>query len=184
MMNFVDFLEATFKLGLPLFLLSWLIFSKLYEGGAIARGGNKQEAQQQLKASYKAAKKKPKGSSKTHVDRVIGHWSSFGGGFYGLAALWTFAVIEVKDMVSFIFQFPGLDVLLENGLINLLVGIIVNQVTNAVSAFIWFSYWPSQSIVVWVLIAYFSYWLGMELAKKGYGIPLDKWAAASRRWFD
>jgi hypothetical protein len=114
----------------------------------------------------------------------MGHWSGFGGGFYGLAAMWTFVVTVVKDIFSFIFHFTGIDVLLEKGLINLLVEILVNQITNGVSALVWFSYWPAQSIVVWVIAAYFSYWLGMDLAKKGHGIPIEKWAAASQRWFD
>jgi len=183
-MNFFDLLEATIKLGLPLFFFSWLLFTKLYEGGQINRQGNKKEAQQQLKAFNKAAKKNKKTGKRTHFDRVMGHWSSFGGGFYGLTALWTFFVIEVKDIFSFFVYFPGFDVLLQDGLVSLAVNVLVNQIANAISALVWFSYWPAQSILVWVIAAYLGYWLGMDLAKKGVGIPIEKWLEATQRWFD
>jgi hypothetical protein len=183
-MDLFDLLEAMVKLGIPLFLFSWLLFTKLYDGGEINRDGNNQQFKQQLKAFNKSSKKKAKRSERTPVDRVMGHWVSFGGGFYGLAALWTFVVIEIKDIFSFVFYFPGLDVLFEDGLVRLAVSILVNQITNAISAVVWFSYWPAQSILIWVLVAYFGYWLGMDLAKKGVAIPIEKWLQSTKAWFD
>ncbi len=179
-MNIFDLLEAMVKLGLPLFLISWVLFSRLYDSGDIDRSGDRKADKAQLKAYNKASKKKAKTGRKSFVDRVMWHWSSFGGGFYGLAALWTFVVIEFQDLIGFIFNFPGLKALFEDGVISLLVSILVNQITNAVSALIWFSYWPAQSILIWVVAAYLSYWLGMDLAKRGYSIPFEKLMAAIR----
>ena len=183
-MDVFDLVEAMVKLGAPLFLFSWLLFSKLYDGGEINREGDNKETKRQLKAFNKKAKKKAKQGERTPIDRVMWHWSSFGGGFYGLAALWTFIVIEVKDIFSFVFFFPGLDVLFEGGLVDLLVNVLVNQISNAISALVWFSYWPSQSVLIWVIVAYLGYWLGMDLAKKGYAIPIQEWVEATKRWFD
>jgi hypothetical protein len=116
------------------------------------------------------------------MDRLMKHWSSFGGGFYGLAALWTFVIIEIRDAINFIFYFPGLDALFEDGLISLLVGVIVNQFTNAISALVWFNYWPAESVLVWVIAAYLGYWTGLELAKRGYLLSLEKGIDLIRRW--
>ncbi len=181
-MDILDLLEAILKLGLPLLLLSWLIFTKLYESGVISRGESGKHAEQQLKAFNKTARKKTKGVKRTPMDHVMRQWSSFGGGFYGLAALWTFLVIELKDAIGFIFYFPGLNVLFENGLISFLVSILINQITNAISALVWFNYWPAESIFVWVIAAYLGYWLGMELAKRGYLLPIEKSIDLIRLW--
>ena len=39
-MDLFDLLEAMVKLGIPLFLFSWLLVTKLYDGGEINRDGN------------------------------------------------------------------------------------------------------------------------------------------------
>lgn len=181
MVHLFDLFEAIIKLGGPLFLLSWLLFSKLHEGGVISRQETKEQIKKQLKAFNNATKKKAKNGKRTTLDRVMSHWAGFGGGFYGLAALWTFIVIEVTELFSFIFYFPGLDVLFEDGLVGLLVGVLVNQISNAVSALVWFGYWPAESVLIWVITAYLSYWLGMDCAKKGYAVPIEKWVDVVRR---
>ena len=50
----------------------------------------------------------------------------------------------------------------------------MNQVGNVVSAFVWFAYWPSETMILWVLVAYFGYRLGMELAKQGKHLDVDE----------
>ncbi|MDP6413473.1 MAG: hypothetical protein QGG54_00280 [Gammaproteobacteria bacterium] len=99
----------------------------------------------------------------------------FGSGFYGLAGLWTFAVIEIGQFFGFIFNFPGFSVLFGDGLIAFLVDLGLNQLSNVIQAFVWFSYWPSDSIIIWILVAYLGYWVGVELARRHVELPIDDW---------
>ena len=53
----------------------------------------------------------------------------------------------------------------EAGIAAFILGIVVNQLTNVIQAMIWWSYWPADSLLVWVSVAYVSFWSGVELAR-------------------
>lgn len=166
-----DFIEAALKLGIPMLALSWFVFRWLYSNGDIEREADQKSTKAQLKKLGKSIK----GKDKSHAGYIYSHWVTFGGGFYGLAALWTFVVIEVQQFIGFIFNFPSIRELLEDGIISFVFEVAINQLANIVTAFVWFSYWQSDSMILWVLVAYLGYRLGMDFAKKGYEIPVDEW---------
>jgi hypothetical protein len=91
-------------------------------------------------------------------------WVSFGGGFYGLMALITFTVIEVREIVAFVASLDSFQALIDLLSINTLVDVLVNSIMNMVDAFIWFLYWPEQISMsngwIWLFMAYAGYNLG------------------------
>jgi hypothetical protein len=94
----VDILKAIIELGLPLALLSWLIFMRLFISGELDRQSDRKGIERgvkKIKASFKGEKKRTF-AEKSKTDLVFEKWMYFGSGFYGLAALWTLVVIEVS----------------------------------------------------------------------------------------
>ena len=117
--------------------------------------------------------KRTKGGGRANY--VLGKWMWFGSGFYGLAALWTFVVIELSDIVRLILNPSPLLHLLDDGLISAAIELIMNQIGNIVSAFVWFSYWADDGIIVWLLVAYAGYRIGVELARRDDDWPIHDW---------
>lgn len=167
-MGILDLIEAIIKLGIPVAVLSWFIFSWLYGAGEIDRKANHKAVSARIKKMKKSFEKK----EESNANFVYEKWMWFGSGFYGLAGLWSFAVIEISDMLRFVFNFPGLAVLFEDGIISFLVALGLNQVGNIITAFVWFTYWPAESMLIWVLIAYVGYWVGVEMARRGMELPI------------
>lgn len=177
----LELIQASLQLGVPLFALSWFLFSWLYGSGDIDREADQKSIKQQLKSQAKSLKRKRQLGDKSKAAYVYSRWAAFGGGFYGLAALWTFIVIEISQAIEFAFNFPGFAELFEDGLVNFAVELLINQIGNMVSAFVWFSYWATNTIVLWVLVAYCGYRLGMEFAKQGREFDLK---ALRKRLFE
>jgi hypothetical protein len=163
----LEFAEAALWLGLPMLVLSWFLFNWLYNNGNVDRKADQKSTKEQLKNLAKSFKKEKKSTDQSQAAYVYSRWAAFGGGFYGLAALWTFVVIEVSQTIRFVLRFPGFAELFEDGFLDFLVELIIGQLGNVVSAFVWFAYWPSETMILWVVVAYFGYRLGMELAKQG-----------------
>lgn len=145
-------------------VLGWLMFNWLYGAGQLSRdAGHKaiRERLDELKKLHKTHKSK-------HGNYLYKQWLFFGGGFYGLAVIWTLLVIEIGELIGFVANFD-LAALLANGIIALFVNLIVSQFGNIVTALVWFGYWPGgggASIVIWVGIAYAGYLLGIHLARE------------------
>lgn len=170
-MEILDLIEALIKLGIPMVVLSWFIFSWLYSEGEIDREANRKAISARIKKMKKSFEKK----EESKPNYVYDKWMWFGSGFYGLAGLWSFAVIEISDMFGFVFNFPGLAVMFEDGFIGFLIALALNQVGNIITAFVWFSYWPAESTLMWVLVAYIGYWAGVEMARRGMELPIEEW---------
>lgn len=164
-MSILDWLEAIIKLGIPMAVLGWLMFNWLYGAGQLSRDdGHKaiRERLNELRKQHKTNKSK-------HGNYLYKQWLFFGGGFYGLTVLWTLLVIEVGEMIGFIANFD-LAALLADGVVALFVNLVLSQLGNIITAFLWFGYWPANggaSVVIWVGIAYAGYLLGIHLAREG-----------------
>lgn len=171
-MDILTFLEAILKLGIPMVILSWIIFNLLYVDGDLDREADRRTVDAQVKKIKKSFKKK-KGSG--HANYVLAKWMSFGSGFYGLAALWTFVVIELVDIIRLILNPSAIAGLLDDGFIAAAIGLLMNQIANIVSAFVWFSYWSDGNVITWLLVAYAGYWVGMELARRDDDWPIHDW---------
>lgn len=170
----LEFIEAVLWLGLPMLLLSWFLFNWLYNNGDVDREADQKSTKKQLKSLGKSFKKDKTQTDKSQAAYVYGRWAAFGGGFYGLAALWTFVVIEVSQTIRFVLRFPGFAELFEDGFFDFAVDLIVNQLGNVIQAFVWFAYWPSDIMILWVAVAYFGYRLGMTLAKQKKQFNFDE----------
>jgi hypothetical protein len=179
----LDLLEAIIKLGLPVMGLSWLLVHRRYQSGEIAFGADHKEIKsslKQFKKNWRKEKKerkergepgdrkaKAKGKFNSY-DMMENKWMRFGGGFYGVTALTTFLVIELGEAISFISNLPALAGLFEDGVFDLIISILVNQLQNFLAALIWFTYWIDEggSIFIWIGVPYVSYLLGIKLGSR------------------
>lgn len=159
---FVWFIAA-FKLGIPVAGMSWLMFNWLYGAGQLSRNAGHKAIREQLE-HIKKSHKTNKAKSGNYLYR---QWLMFGGGFYGLAVLWTLLSIEVVELVGFVFNFD-LQRLLADGFVAMIVNFFVAQFGNIVSAVVWFAYWPDgdQPMLPWILVAYVGYLIGIHLARE------------------
>ena len=161
---FQDLLLAVLFLGLPLAAISWFLFSWLFNNGDLDRELDAAA----LKASIKKMKKstltgaKPRSTTRFVYDK----WMWFGSGFYGLAGLWTFAVIEFAQFLTALANIASWGELLDDGLVSFLISFAINQLSNMLQGLVWFTYWPSESTLLWVLVAFVGYQLGLLLAKR------------------
>ena len=159
----LEILEAFFKLGLPILLAAWLMFSYMYRVGTVDAEATKKETEQRLKTLRKERKNSPDNHQENFF---FNRWMKFGGGFYGLAALWTLIIVEIIDVTTFLFELPSFFNQFEGGVIDLLVLFFINQINNLVTAVTWFIYWPNGVNMWWALVAYVSYLAGIECAKR------------------
>ena len=170
-MNTLDLLQAALMLGAPMVALSWFIFSRLFDSGEIDR----RDDHKAITARLKKLKKSAAFEGQPDTINVFNKWMWFGSGFYGLAALWTFVIIEVLQFLQFVFNFPGFAVLFEDGLIGFVIEFLLNQLGNVIQAFLWFGYWPSDSVIIWVLTAFVGYWAGVEMARRKAELSFRQW---------
>lgn len=102
------------------------------------------------------------------LDFVHSKWVSFGGGFYGLAALITFFVIEILEVIDFLTAATDLDYFIEAISFSTLIAIFVESLKNMFTALTWFMYWPDIIDMgngwVWLIMAYAGYQLGEYLS--------------------
>lgn len=180
-----DYLEAAIKLGLPMVFMSWWVYSWLYRRGHVDKKANRKQTEVELKA-LKQARKSAKKASKASASSSDAHdsvadetdssldddniwlnkWMWLGGGFYGLAALWTLIVVEVQEFIQFLGAIPEFITRFLNGPVDVLVAVLLNQIGNLVAAFTWVTYWRGGFSLVWFFAAYFGYLAGIQLAKR------------------
>lgn len=156
-------LRVTFELGLPVAALSWLLFYRLYSRGELARDASHKVIRTDLKQIRQATKK-----SETPPDSVLhAKWMRFGGGFYGVTALWTLVVIETSGILTAIADPSSIEDLFRHGLVGFIVSLIVGQFTTFLQAILWFDWWPGHGgqTVVWIAGAYVGYLAGLNLAR-------------------
>lgn len=160
-----EILSACFVLGVPVFLITWYLFRRLYRTGRLQLGLDYET----LKSNLKGLKKDKEKSD----DFLHRNWMKFGGGFYGITAVATLILIEIGDVFSLIRNFPGFAALFENGLVSLIVDFIINQIENFITSILWFAHWGdgASSTLIWALVAYGSYWLGLRAAERS----LEEW---------
>jgi hypothetical protein len=177
----LEFLEAVFKLGLPVLLLSWALINRLYRTGKITEGADPKAVKFTLKQLKKGWDKEDRSKS----DFAQNKWMRFGGGFYGVTALATFIIMEVTDALSFLWDFPGFTELFKGGLVSFVIGLVTNQFETFISSLIWFAYWSGDdhTLIVWVIIPYLGYLAGLNLASRSLPEPILKPLNRLKRFF-
>jgi hypothetical protein len=93
----------------------------------------------------------------------------FGGGFYGTMALFTYLIIEVVEILTFLGKIIDLTNWHFTFNIQFLVDLFVNSIMNIVAAFIWFKTLPEYVDVnngfVWIAAIYIGYLCGIHFTK-------------------
>ena len=176
-------LQVLLKLAVPVALLSFLMVFWSLKKGLLSQATGIRALKMEMQAMKKARKKARKnGEDNAPINPVHGKWLKFGGGFYGIVALYTYGLIEWRDIADTIAGFGGIRGFIDDLSINLIINILLEGLMNFVAAISWPLYWMSEfgkdSIWIWICIAYAGYWLGMRAAqwfaiKQGYAEQPD-----------
>lgn len=186
----LNLLLAFLELGVPMALLSWLLFMRFFGRGELDRQANRREIDarvKEFKTNYKSERKKRKrggerGESlamRSGAELIFEKWMVFGSGFYGLAAFWTLLVIEFFSLAELAGSLLTLS-LFEAGWLQLLIGLATEQLSNFISALLWFNYW-GDSLLANFAVAYAGYWLGIEAARRNLQISKQTLLAALKQ---
>jgi hypothetical protein len=167
-MDFVkELLWACLILGLPIVVLTFaMVWWALHRGIVETRDGV-EALRKEIDEFGKARKKQKK---KPPMNPVHQKWFEFGGGFYGLTALYTYLLVEFSEVVGFLASLPGIIIRLDIGqAIELFIRFLINSIMNFITAITWPLYWMreggSNRFWLWLLVAYAGYWLGLRLAQ-------------------
>ena len=160
-----EFISALFKAGLPMglasFALTWWALKKDYLGQVKTFSDFESGVERLSKAE-----------NTTKTNPVHKKWMTFGGGFYGLAGLLTYAVVEWGEIRQFFEQFSGVGDFMSRFGPGMLVDLFIDALMNSIIAFAWPIYWLSdisgEYVWVWFLAAYAGYWAGVRFALMRY----------------
>ena len=162
---FFDIVKALLFAGIPIGVFSFLMVYYAYFKNYLS-------TDVEFKHAFKKKGQAQSTLSKKHKKDLLflhSKWVTFGGGFYGLVALLTFMVIELLQIVNFLMSVNSLQDITALFSISALISMFVDSLVNMLKAAIWFTYWPdmidAKNLVVWLLIAYLGYRLGVRLAK-------------------
>lgn len=114
-------------------------------------------------------------SREQQLDLVHNKWLKFGGGFYGVVGLLTYAVVELGDLWRFLVGFESIWSLISQFGLDMLIRLFVEALRNFIVAIAWPAYWLSSGFIheplLWFPIAYAGYWGGARLALQRPGAP-------------
>jgi len=157
----MDYIEAILSLGLPVAIMSWWVHSWMYRNNLIDKRANHKETDEAVKEIRKTSKD----TGVQTGDYWTNKWLRFGGGFYGLTALWTFIVIEAQEIWWLITNIPTVIELLSSGIFNVAIAFIKNQAMTFAQAFSWVVNWGGSGFsLIFFFSAYIGFYLGMKLA--------------------
>jgi len=186
-----ELIRALFLAGIPVGLASFALVWWSLRQGYLESAGSVRELEQGIRLisrqrreerKRRKAKKKqpaatdPAGGEQTplrRIDPVHRKWLAFGGGFYGIVGLLTYAVVEFGELRDFFTNFESLAALLREFGINMVVNLLVDALMNFVVAIAWPVYWMSaiamNHVWIWFGVAYLAYWAGVKLAVQRFG---------------
>lgn len=121
------------------------------------------------KAGLKKLKQELKSDRWSWQKVVMSKWVAFGGGFYGVMAVLTYVVVELREVVDFLTSENSIMATLSAMGISDIVSFFVNSIINFVTAIVWPVYWMNRvegySIWVWFVVVYCGYVVGQFMAK-------------------
>jgi len=173
-----EFFRAFFQAGIPVAITSFLLVWWAQKNGYISTVSGLKEFESEVKRLSKAKssnkKKKKEGIAEADLEDihqmnpVHNKWLRFGGGFYGVVGLLTYAVVELGEIRDFFTRFDGLASLISDISVDLFIGLFIDSIKNFVVAIAWPVYWlsdiRSDHIWIWFVVAYLSYWAGSRYA--------------------
>lgn len=188
---FRELVRALFIAGLPVAVTSFLLVWWSLRQGLLGPAAGVRDMEKNMKQMSKQRRQERKqrksagksgsaerlaavgGAHAAGIDPVHNKWLAFGGGFYGVVALLTYAVVEVGELRDFFVGFESLAALLAGFGIDMLANLFVDALLNFVTAIAWPAYWMSEvamnHIWIWFGMAYLGYWAGVKAALHRFG---------------
>ena len=188
-----ELFRALFMAGIPVavasYLLIWWALKNQYlnnpsnrkdievhfKGLSKARSLRKKEEKRRKKSGESAAEEEPGQQDIHKMNPVHNKWLAFGGGFYGVVGLLTYAVVELREIRDFFTQFNGFLSLFSDITLELIIGFFINSIINFVVAIAWPAYWlsdiRSDYVWIWFVAAYAGYSAGVRLALRQANKP-------------
>jgi len=168
----VEFLTEIFwavlMAGLPIAAFTLAIVWWALEQGHFRESLDIKALESEIKAMSKK-KKKDKTEENPNLHLVQKQWAKFGGGFYGIVALFTYLVVEILEIINLVVNFGGFFEFLKQLDLDVIIGIFIDALMNFITAMIWPVYWmkriDTDQTWVWFVIAYLGYWVGLRLAQ-------------------
>ena len=167
-----EILEVLLKLALPVAGLSFLMVWWALHKGVLSETDGIRALSKEIDAMRKKKnrdKNKNKEEKPPSISPVHGKWLKFGGGFYGIVALYTYGLIEWNDIAETIANLGGIADFFRSLGIGLVISMLIEGLLNFVAAISWPVYWMSEfgaeRIWIWGGIAYGGYWLGIKSAQ-------------------
>ncbi len=162
---FIELIEAFAKAGLPIGVLTYLMFHWTFQTGYLYADDDIKGLKSQMNTLRQESKRQ---RIKTK-NPLHNQWMRFGGGFYGMVALATFIIIEGQDLINFFTQFDTLAQFFDALGFGLLIDMFIEGVKNFIAGLVWPVYWlnnlDTERLWVWFVAAYSGYAIGMRLAQ-------------------
>lgn len=165
----IEIFRALLMAALPIGIFTFVLVWWALRGGHFKEALDADALQSEIKAMVETRKKSKRGE-KIRQHPVQRKWASFGGGFYGVVAFFTYTVIELQDIAGTIMGFGGFMDFLRQLDISLIIDMFIEALMNFVMAVAWPAYWISSIDAayawVWFPAAYLGYWQGLKLAQR------------------
>lgn len=165
-------IQALIIVGLPIGLFTLAMIWWALHRGHLQKTEDFKGLEHEIKSMTKNKNKKKQKSSprENNSDFIHKKWMSFGGGFYGIVALFTWLVIEINEIVEMVSNLGGILKFLQSLNIGLIVHVFIEGFMNFIIAIIWPVYWIKQISTgqtwIWFIAAFAGYSIGMKLAHK------------------
>lgn len=162
-MNWVQgIVRAILMLGLPVAALAFAMTWWALRRGIFEARDDVETLNKEIQAFGKKKKEE-----KPRLNPVHDKWFKFGGGFYGLVGLYTYALVEWREVLDLVAGIPDLVLRFQ---LDVLINFFIESLTNFITAVTWPLYWMEVSSRAqfwhWFVIAYAGYWAGMSLAQR------------------
>lgn len=172
-------LRGVWLVGLPVAALTFGLVWWALRGGMVGERNNMKSLQAEIDALAKRQKGKTvddagQAVKPVKLNPVHAKWFKFGGGFYGVTALYTWLLIEWSDVLDFLGGLGDLFFRLD---VSVLINFFVESLMNFIAAIAWPLYWMETfgSARIWVvfLVAWAGYSAGVFLAQRVTGLKWD-----------
>ena len=167
----IEVFWALLMVGVPIAVFTLAIVWWVLQRGHFQESLDTKALQREIKAMSKDYKKNKKDKSENSSTQhpLQKKWAKFGGGFYGIVAFFTYIVVELTEIATMIMNFGGFIEFLKQLNFNVIINILIEAITNFITAMIWPLYWlkriDTDQTWIWFVIAYAGYWAGLKTAQ-------------------
>ena len=166
----VEVFWALIMVGVPIAVFSFSMVWWALQRGHFKESNDTKALVRELKAMSKQAKKdKKEKKANANMHPILKKWGDFGGGFYGIVGLFTYIVIEIRELIDMVIEFGGFIDFLKQLDFGLIIDVLVSALTNFIAAIVWPAYWleriDTDQTWIWFVVAYAGYWAGMRAAQ-------------------